>query len=80
MNEIIDGDFTVIGKVVKVVNDFDDNINLFRNTGFKLFKQKALDDLFNSMKNGMVEKLDFPNVQSRILYPSLLVMAIAIYS
>jgi hypothetical protein len=80
MNEIIDGNYTVIGKVIKVVNDSDDNINLFRNTGFKLFKQKTLDDLFNSMKNGMDEQLDFPDIQSRIIAPSILVIPMAIYS
>mgnify|MGYP001148423569 CR=1 FL=1 len=46
MSEIIDGNFTVVGKVVKVVNNSEENINLFRNTGFKLFKQNALDEIF----------------------------------
>ncbi|SLL31571.1 DUF6414 family protein [Bacillus dakarensis] len=80
LNEIIDGNYTVIGKVVKVVNDSDDNINLFRNTGFNLFKQNTLDGLFRTMNNGVDEQLDFPDIESKISAPSLLVIPIAVYS
>lgn len=52
MNELIDGNFTVVGKVVKVVNEEESNINLFRNTGFKLFKQETLEDMFDSFEDG----------------------------
>jgi hypothetical protein len=80
MNEIIDGNYTILGKVVKVVNEEEQNINLFRNTAFKLFKQTALDDLFQSMNAGLDEQLEIPNIVSRISCPSLLVIPIAIYS
>lgn len=80
MNEIIDGNYTVIGKVVKVVKDSEDNINLFRNTGFKLFKQKSLDVLFRTMNVGANEQLDFPDIQTKVSAPSLLVIPIAVYS
>lgn len=80
MNEIIDGNYTVIGKVVKVVKDSNDKINLFRNTGFKLFKQETLDDLFLSMNKNIDNQLDFPEIQSKISAPSMLVIPIAIYS
>lgn len=79
-NEIIDGNYTVFGKVVKVVNSDHDEINLFRNTAFKLFQQKALDSLFQSMDNGADEQLDLPNINSKITNPAILVIPIAIYS
>jgi hypothetical protein len=80
MDELIDGYFTVVGKVVKVINKEDDNINLFRNTGFKLFKQEALDNIFNSFEINMDGQLDIPEISSKIDKPSLLVLPIAIYT
>ncbi|WP_066195557.1 DUF6414 family protein [Gracilibacillus timonensis] len=80
MNEIIDGNYSVIGKVVKVVKDSDDDINLFRNTGFKLFKQRTLEDLFLSMNKNIDEQLDFPEIRTKISSPSILVIPMAIYS
>lgn len=79
-NEVIDGDYTVFGKVVKVVNAGEDEINLFRNTAFKLFKPQVLDGLFSSMNTGLDEQLEFPNIVSRISNPAILVIPIAIYS
>ena len=79
-NEIIDGNYTVFGKVIKVVSADQDEINLFRNTAFKLFQQKALDGLFQTMNTGLDEQLEFPNIVSRITTPAILVIPIAIYS
>ncbi|ANU15689.1 hypothetical protein BBI11_00655 [Planococcus maritimus] len=79
-NEIIDGNYTVFGKVVKIVSDDADDINLFRNTGFKLFQQEALDTMLDSMNNGTDEQLEIPNINSRISSPAILVIPIAIYS
>lgn len=80
MNELIDGNFTVVGKVIKVVNDEEDNINLFRNTGFKLFRQEALDKMFNSFEINMDNEIEIPKISSKINKPSLLVLPIAIYT
>lgn len=79
-NEIIDGNYTVFGKVVKIVSDDADDINLFRNTGFKLFQQEALDTMLDSMNNGTDKQLEIPNINSRISSPAILVIPIAIYS
>jgi len=80
MNEIIDGNYTVIGKVVKIVKDPEDDINLFRNTGFKLFKQQTLENIFLSMNRNIDEQLDFPEIQTKVSKPSMLVIPMAIYS
>lgn len=80
MNEIIDGNYIVIGKVVKVVRGPEDDINLFRNTGFKLFKQQTLEKLFLSMNENVDEQLDFPEIRSRVSNPSILVIPMAIFS
>jgi len=80
MNELIDGNFTVVGKVVKVVNNEESNINLFRNTGFKLFKQEALEKMFASFENDMDKELDIPEITSKVNKPSLLVLPISIFT
>lgn len=79
-NEIIDGNYTVFGKVVKVVSTDQDEINLFRNTAFKLFQQQVLDNLFQSMNTESNGQLEFPNIASKITTPAILVIPIAIYS
>ncbi|KYD24777.1 hypothetical protein DER53_11470 [Parageobacillus toebii NBRC 107807] len=80
MNEIIDGNYTVVGKVAKVVLDQNDNINLFRNTGFKLLKQHTLEKMFTSFNDQADEQLELPEIITRINEPALLVIPIAIYS
>lgn len=79
-NEIIDGNYTVFGKVVKIVTEEGDEINLFRNTAFKLFQQTALDRLFESMNTGLDKQLELPPIVSRVSKPSILIIPIAIYS
>lgn len=79
-NEIIDGNYTVFGKVVKVVSTDQDEINLFRNTAFKLFPQQVLDNLFQSMNTESNGQFEFPNIASKITTPAILVIPIAIYS
>lgn len=79
-NEIIDGKYTVFGKVIKVVSSDLDDINLFRNTGFKLFQQQALDNLLQLMNTDTDDQLELPNIISRISNPSILVIPIAIYT
>lgn len=80
MNELIDGNFTVVGKVIKVVNEEESNINLFRNTGFKLFKQETLEEMFTSFEVGMDKGLDIPEITSKVNKPSLLVLPISIFT
>lgn len=80
MNEIIDGNYTVVGKMVKVVLNENDSINLFRNTGFKLLKQDFLEQFFSSFNNQADEQLHLPEITTRINKPALLVIPIAIFS
>lgn len=80
MNDIVDGNYTVFGKVVKVVVKEGDNINLYRNTGFKHFKEDKIDEMFSAFGNASVDGFDIPDISSKINNPSLLVIPIAIYS
>ncbi|MCY8565639.1 DUF6414 family protein [Bacillus sonorensis] len=81
MNEVIDGEYTVLGKVVKVVNDESSSgINLFRNTGFKLMKQDFLTDMFDKFELEANDQLDIPEITTIVKNPALLVIPIAIYT
>lgn len=77
-NEIIDGNFKVLGKVTKkcVTND---KINLLRNTSLTIMKEKDLTDLFATFSS--IDNLDdnIGNIQTFISSPALLIIPIAIY-
>lgn len=80
MNEIIDGEFTILGKIVKkVVGDNDDNISLLRNTSFKIFDEYMFDEMFDHMSD-LPEGIKIPKANTVIEAPSMLVLPISIYS
>lgn len=81
MSDIIDGEFTIVGKVVRIVTDEDDEpINLLRNSSFSLFKRNMIDVLFSNMNSSMDEKMDIENLELSIQKPVILVIPIAIYT
>jgi len=51
MNEITDGQYKIIGKVTKVIENSGDSINLLRNTSFSLMQQSFLDSMFEGFKH-----------------------------
>jgi hypothetical protein len=79
--EIIDGEFRVLGKVVRVVKrDSSDSINLLRKTSLACFDSNILNpikDAFAGLeKNGM----KFPEIVTEIKGPALQVIPIAIFT
>ncbi|MCG7317656.1 DUF6414 family protein [Brevibacillus laterosporus] len=80
MNEVIDGEFTVFGKVVRTVNnESEEPINLFRNTSFRLFEGSMFDEMFTGLSD-VPKGLKIPEVSTEIGSPSMLVLPISIYS
>jgi len=81
MSDLIDGEYTVVGKVIRIVSaDTEETINLLRNTSFNLFKQHAIEGLFEQMSRGQSEQFNMPDIATHIAGPSMLVIPIAIYS
>ncbi|WCN36478.1 DUF6414 family protein [Aneurinibacillus uraniidurans] len=81
MNELIDGQYTVFGKVVSIIpKNSDEAINLLRNTSFKLFNQNTLEQMFSQMESGIPEEFDIPTISTRVEGPAMLIIPIAIYA
>lgn len=80
-NEIIDGNFTVLGKIVKVASD-DDPINLLRNTNLS-FLNRTLLGQFNSipgLSEIMEQGIELPELNVIVSGNAILVIPIAIYT
>ncbi len=82
MNELIDGKFNIIGKVIKVTNSLDgDRINLLRNTSLSIVN-RSLVDVFSSQFN--TEEINesgiiLPKLKTEIEGKSMLIIPMAIY-
>lgn len=78
---IYDGDFVVLGKVVKVVGtDSDESINLLRETALGMFPAGTLDDLAEHL-SGLADKgFQIPKVETRLSGPAIQVIPIAIFA
>ncbi len=81
--EIIDGEFRVLGKVVRVVMpDSGESINLLRKTTLGRFGRKTLDQLSEGFDNSELEEagINFPKLITEIEGPALQVIPIAIFT
>ena len=82
MNELIDGKFNILGKVIKVTNNSDgDRINLLRNTSLSMINKSLLDTLLLQIDTAELEKagLTLPKLRTEINGNSMLIIPIAIY-
>ena len=80
-SEIIDGEFRVFGKVIRVIpNDSEESINLLRKTTFGLFDER----LFEGFSDGFEDQEDLglrlPDFATEIRAPALQVVPIAIFT
>ncbi|EPY2277894.1 DUF6414 family protein [Clostridium sporogenes] len=81
MNEIIDGEYRILGKVTKVVNNSEDeSINLLRNTSFSLFQESLLNQMFNTFNSASEYGLEISKIETSITAPAIQVIPFAIYA
>ncbi len=82
-SEIIDGEYRVLGKVVRVVPEGDGSINLLRKTPFGAIKEDELEELANLMtkrEEGQEEiPMELPEIRTRIEAPTILILPMAIF-
>ena len=78
--EAADGQYRIIGKVVKFV-DGNDSINLLRNTSFSKMKSVLLEQLFNAFNSPEMESagIERTEIITCIKGPSIMIIPIAIY-
>jgi len=81
MNEIIDGEYRILGKVTKIVigDDESDHINLLRNTSFSLLQDQLMQQMMTKLKNSETAGIDIPEMIARISKPAILVIPISIF-
>ncbi len=80
MNEIIDGEYRVLGKVTKVITEgTSDSINLLRNTSFSLFQTSVISQLTSSFNNGQDYGLKYQEIVTEINGPAVQLIPIAIF-
>lgn len=77
---LIDGEFTVLGKVVRVIDESsNDSINLLRGTSFGRFPDERIRELSEAVSKIRAIGLDFPELVTRVTGPAIQVIPIAIF-
>jgi hypothetical protein len=80
MNELIDGKFNIIGKVIKITkNSTGDKINLLRNTSLSMINSKLLNTLPLQTDEIVNSGIILPELKTEIDGNSMLIIPIAIY-
>lgn len=80
-SEIIDGEFRVLGKVVRVVNsDSEDSINLLRKTGFGPLSSAMFDELGDNFSELEEQGVELPEFITEIEGPAVQVIPVAIFT
>ena len=66
--EAIDGEFYVLGKVIRVIKSgSEDTINLLRNTSFRQIDLKLFNEFTNAFKGAEDAGLNFPEIVTQIV-------------
>lgn len=81
MSDLVDGQFKIIGKVIKSVSDSSDSINLLRKTALsKMPSTMMLEALGHLSSLGSEQGFDIPELKLEIEGPAIQVLPIAIYA
>jgi hypothetical protein len=83
-SQIIDGEFRVLGKIVRVLpSGSEGSINLLRKTPFGALKEEKFNELaetLNAQQEGEDEMpVELPDIRSKIEAPAILVLPMAIF-
>lgn len=79
--EAIDGEFYVLGKVIRVIKPGSkDTINLLRNTSFRQIDLKLFNEFTNAFKGAEDAGLNFPEIVTEIKAPAIQILPIAIFT
>jgi hypothetical protein len=81
MSDLVDGEFTVLGKVVKSVEDETDHINLLRKNAISKMPENILNDMaFKLSALSTEQNFDIPDIVLRVPGPALQIIPVAIYT
>lgn len=77
LDNMLSGDFSVLGKVTRLVEDSDE-ISLYQRTVFKNLDSESLDEMFDGLRKSPLFKL--PDNPSTVQAPALQIMPLAVYA
>lgn len=80
-SEIIDGEFLVLGKVVRVVGpDSGESINLLRKTDFGRLNSAMFDELGSAFADVEEAGVDLPKFVTEVKGPAIQITPVAIFA
>ena len=80
MAEIIDGEYTILGKVSKLISrDGGEFINLLRNSGLSIFRPEQLQEIFSALEELSGQGFQIPQLTTEIKGPAIQILPIAIF-
>lgn len=80
-SEIIDGEFRVLGKIVRVIgSDSEDTINLLRKTSFGRFDSNTFEQFKEAFDGAEEVGIKFPELVTEIEGPAIQIIPIAIFT
>lgn len=79
ISEILGGHFKVLGKVISVCKEKNENIDLLRKTSLSILKKDLLDEMFSGFKTDDMKQFNLPELKTKIESPAVIIMPIAIY-
>ena len=80
ISEIIGGHFKVLGKVIAICKNKEENIDLLRRTTLSVFPNDQLAEMFSGFQNDDVKQFNFPELKTKIPGPAVIVIPVAIYA
>lgn len=76
----MDGQFTVLGKVVKIVGyGSDDHINLLRKTSLSMVNDETIDQMFSGFATAQQQGIRLDEISTRVAGPAIQVLPISVY-
>lgn len=80
ISEIIGGHFKVLGKVIAICKDEEENIDLLRKTTLSVFPNDQLTEMLSGFQNDDMKQFNFPELKTKIPDPAVIVIPVAIYA
>lgn len=80
MSDLVDGQFKVIGKVVKSVEDDTESISLLRKTALSKMPSSLLSQIFESLSAFSEQGFSVPEMKWEVSGPAIQILPIAIYA
>jgi len=80
ISEILGGRFKVLGKVIAICRDENENIDLLRKTTLSILPQNTLEELFSGLQGESMQGFNLPELVTEIAGPAMIVIPVAIYA